>query len=84
MSFIGSFVLTTFVSVQHPRQNFNNPSMEALRYLGKASYIELEMDPIVKRLEKRHVPKWAYTYGPIFYTGYNILKEKRVSYTWRF
>lgn len=76
--------MSTFLSVQNPKQMFDNPSKEALRHLGKAIYVELNLDDKVKILEKKYVSKNMRLYGPYLYGISKVLLEKRVSYTWRF
>jgi hypothetical protein len=82
-SIAGSVVVGAYLGVPNP-VFFENPEEEALRHLGKAVYIELDLDQYVKRAEKKYVPRWVYTYGPYVAPVVQIATEGRVTYTWRF
>lgn len=80
---MNGLVLSAFVSIGTP-QGYILPDQDAPRYAAKAIYKELGWDEHVKRIEKRHLPKWAKDYGGYVGLGIRIATEKRVSYTWKF
>lgn len=83
MTLAGSLVTSAYLALPNP-VFFDNPEEQALRHLARAAYIEFEVDKTVKRVEKRYVPKWVYTYGPYVAPVIQIASQQRVTYTWRF
>lgn len=84
MSLVGSAVLSASLAVQNGNQVFDNPEEAALQHLGRALYVELKIDDVVKRIEKRHVPENLKTYAPYVIVVTRIVTERQVSYRWTF
>lgn len=80
---MNSFILSAALTFGQPVGHIY-PDQDAPRYIGKALYKEMELDKVVKRLEKRHLPKWAKEYGGYIGLGVRIATEKRITYTWKF
>ena len=83
MSLAGSVVMGAYLALPNP-VFFENAEEQALRHLAKATYVELELDKTVKRVEKKYTPKWVYKYGAYVGPVIQIATENRITYTWRF
>lgn len=80
---MNALLLSGFLAVQQPI-GFENPEKEALRYLSKAVYYELDLGTKVKHIEKKYTPEPIKKYGPYIGVSIRVITEKRLSYTWTF
>ena len=80
---MNSYLLSAALAVNTPTGQ-GLPDQDAPRYIAKALYREYSLDKIVKRLEKKHVPKGVKKYAPYVGIGIRIATEKQITYRWEF
>ena len=82
---MNAFILATSLAWASPQQAvYNNSKEEAIKTVGKAMYVELEINKSVNRLEKKYVPKIVKEYGTWPTLLIKIITEKKASYEWTF
>ncbi len=80
---VNSFILAGALTFGQPVGQIL-PDQDAPRYIIKAIYKEYNVDDVVQRLEKKHLPPWLKEYGGYVGVGIRLATEKRITYTWRF
>lgn len=84
---MNAFILSTAIAWGHLNAGqalYSDPEKEALKALGKAMYIELELNKVANRAEKRYVPRYIKEYGIWPTMIIKISTEKKISYKWTF
>lgn len=84
---MNAFVLSTAIAwggANAGQVVYDNPEREALKALGKACYVELGLDVVAKRAEKKYVPQIVKEYGVWPTLVIKVVTEKRLSYEWTF
>lgn len=79
----GVFVLTTAISIEMSRGP-TGKDQDAIKALGKATYVQTGTDKIVKNAERKYTPKLVKEYGGWIAGIAKILNDKKISFEWTF
>jgi len=83
MSLIGTFILTTAISITASRSPASNEG-DAYRALTKATFLQTGVDVKVKEFEEEYINEDVRKYTGWTMIVIKISSEKRIGYEWKF